>query len=230
MLLWIRDAAAVALTLCALSAVALAPARAGAAPCPPGAGLVVFACFDDAPSGSAASAADLGDLDVADAVVLSEADAAFLLGLDTEAWATSDDQGILNSLVSVVELHFDRRIERFELDVVGLPGLAGPLPVVVQGLSGSQVLATATSDVGGVLGDGTHRDRIGVVADAVAFDHVRVFAALGPCAGADCVAGGTTSFFADTVEYALPEPGAAGLAAAGLTLAAALRGRRQEGR
>jgi len=181
-------------------------------------------CFDDAPSGSAASALDFANGTVLDALVLSEADAAFLLGLDTSGWATSGDQGILNGLLPVVELLFDSPIALFRLSVVALPGPLGePVPVVLQGFEGDALRASDVSDPSRVRPDGTHADWLGFQDANAGFDRVRVFAALGPCGGPDCEPGGTTSFFADTVKYVVseprgvPEPGAAALALAFLT-------------
>jgi len=196
-----------------------------AAPCPefPGSDDTVVACFDDLPSGSAASAGALGDLSVLDALVLSEADTAFLLGVDTAGWATSGDQGLLNSLQPVVDFLFDATITLFRLSVVALPGPSGdPVPVVVQGFSGETRVATVLSDVSRGDDDGFHDDWLQIQDDTLGFDRVRVFAALGPCSGDDCEVGTTSSFFADTVKYVrgeprgLPESGVAAFAMATL--------------
>jgi len=190
-------------------AAAAPPARAGSkGPCPTFPGMTTLvACFDDEPSGGAASAASIDHVVVLDALILSEADAGFLLGLDTAGWATSGNQGILNSLVPAVDFLFDGPITLFRLSVVALPGPAGaPVPVVVQGFAGAELRASDLSDVARVRADGTHDDSIKIEDLALGFDRVRVFAALGPCGGDDCEIGGTTSFFADTVQFVVPEP------------------------
>jgi hypothetical protein len=210
---------------------ALAPhaARAGTLPTPlggcpvfPGAPDTAVVCFDAEPSGSAASAADFGDLTVLDGLVLSESDAAFLLGLDTAGWATTGDQGVLNSLLPAIEFLFDATVTLFRASVVALPGPLGAVPVVMQGFSGDTLVATAVTDVSRGGDDGLYGDWIGIQDGFLGFDRVRVFAALGPCAGPDCETGPTTSFFLDTVKYVrgeprgVPEPGAAVLALAAL--------------
>jgi hypothetical protein len=177
-------------------------------------------------------------MSVLDGLVLSESDAAFLLGVDTAGWATSGDQGVLNALLPVVEFLFDTTITLFRLSVVALPGPFGePVPVVVQGFSGDTLVATALSDVGRAGPDGSHDDWLGIQDGFLGFDRVRVFAALGPCSGEDCEVGTTTSFFADTVKYirgeprGVPEPGVAVLAMAALAGLCAWRSaaRRGEG-
>ena len=216
--------AALCLLLSAPPAAAIPMDPADAPPCPeapfPG---VMLLCFDEEPSGSATSAQDYPMASVVDALVLSEADAAFLLGFDTSSWATTGDQGILNVLVAVVEFWFDAPIDFFRVDVVGLPGPeGGPVPVVAHGL-GDGFSVFDVSDISGVLPDGTHHDHL-ALKHHLGFQHVRLFTALGACAGPDCEVGTTTSFFADRVKFVklVPEPGAALL----LLAAAALGARR----
>jgi len=180
-------------------------------------------CFDDEPSGSAASAGDFGTLSVVDGLILSESDASFLLGMDTTGWASSGDQGVLNALQPAVEFLFDATITLFRLTVQVLPGpLGDPVPVVLQGFQGDTLVAMDVSNVARAGADGSYDDLLAVLDGYLGFDRVRVFAALGPCSGEDCEVGTTTSFFADTVKYiqgeprGVPEPGVALLAIAAL--------------
>jgi hypothetical protein len=226
----VRAAAGVAAVLLALAPDATALTQGTPPACPPSRPALGFyaICFDDLVSGTATSAATFPHVEIDDALVLSEAHAAFLLGFDTSSWATTGDQGILNSLLPAVDLWFDVPIDRFRVDVVALPGPTGePVPVVLQAFRGGSLVATALSNVGFVLPDGTHHDQLEF---AVRADHVRLFAALGPCAGADCEVGRTTSFFADRVKFVVPEPGA-GVLLSSLALGlAALCGRRPAAR
>jgi hypothetical protein len=223
----VRAAAGVVAVLLALASDASAlTGQWGPPACPPNDPAQGFfaICFDDLASGTATSAAAFPHVEIDDALVLSETHAAFLLGFDTSSWATTGDQGILNSLLPAVDFWFDVPIDRFRVDVVALPGPTGePVPVVLQAFLGGNLVRTVISDVGLVLPDGTHHDRLQF---GVRADHVRLFAALGPCAGADCEVGRTTGFFADSVKFLVPEPGAGVLLSTIALGLAALRGRR----
>jgi len=216
-----RGVLGVALALCLLGP------GSQAAPCPPDDPSVgrFGLCFDDLASGSATSAATFPHVDVLDALVLSEGDAAFLLGFDTSSWAADGDQGILNALLPAVDLLFDVPIREFHVDVVGLPGLTGSaVPVVLQAFHGATLVQTVLSDVGLVLPEGTHQDDL-VFAGLLA-DHVRIFAAAAPCLADDCEVGRTSGFFADRVEFWIPEPGGALLLSSSAVALAFLAGRR----
>jgi len=226
----VRAAAGAALALCVLASDASALGQGGPPPCPqsdPALGFFAI-CFDDLVSGTASSAATFPHVEISDALVLSETHAGFLLGFDTSSWATTGDQGILNSLLPAVDLWFDVPIDRFRVDVVALPGPTGaPVPVVLQAFLGGNLVHTVLTDVGLVRSDGTHRGQLLIDVRA---DHVRLFAALGPCAGADCEVGPTTSFFADSVKFLVPEPGTAALLSLTASGLAALRSRRPAAR
>lgn len=217
-------ACALALATSSLLIVAQAALAGPLPPCPALPGGTVE-CFDAEPSGSAASAGSFGDMSVVDGLILSEADASFLLGMDTTGWATSGAQGVLNSLQPVIEFLFDSTLSLFHLSVLALPGpFDEPVPVVLQGFRGDTLVATDLSNISLTGPDGTHQDLLTVLDGSLGFDRVRVFAALAPCSGADCEIGATTSVFVDTVEYMrlagpcdVPEPGAFALALAGLT-------------
>lgn len=214
--------------LVAATALLLAdPARAlsdpaEAPPCPadaPGSGMY-FLCFDDLASLTATSAASLPFVSVVDATVFSEADAASALGLDTSSWATSGDQGILNSLVRVVEFAFAPGVTQFGVDVLALTPPPGS-PVVVQGLRGGSLLDTRLSSVSGVPVGGSDAVRV-LLERSSGYDRVRLFLASGPCSGADCQLDPNGLFFADTVKFTVPEPRIAsllGLAGIGLMTA-----------
>jgi hypothetical protein len=191
----------------------------GSAPdCPagdPASGLFLL-CFDDLLSLSATSAASFPIVDVVDATVFSEADAAIALGFDTTRWATTGSQGVLNNLVPVVGFSFEAEVTRFRVDVLALPGPTGePIPVVVQGFRGGLLVDSVLSDVTAVIADGTHSDQLTIL-DLAGYDEVRLFAASGACGGLDCVVDEDGLFFADSVEFVVPEPGAAALLATAL--------------
>ena len=174
---------------------------------------------------AASSVAWPGGATIVDALVLDEADALVLTGLDTSDWATSGDQGILNSLVAVVEILFATPVTSVALQVTGLPGSEGDaVPVVLQGWLGDDLGASDVSDTSGAGGDAVHQDALQV--DGL-FDRVVLFAATGPCDGVSCTVGPTTSFFADDLSFAVPEPRLPLLL--GLALAGGLALRRRRG-
>lgn len=195
----------------------------------PGAG-IFFICFDDLVSLTTTGAQDFGPVSIDDATVFSEADAALALGFDTSTWATTGDQGILNNLVPVIDFSFDQTVFLFRVDVVVLPGQSGdPGLVVVQGYRDGDLVAVELSDPSGVQPDGTHENRI-LIKDVGGFDQVLVFAAAGPCDGFDCEPGfDTTTFFADSVKYVLPEPGTLAMVSMGLLGLAGMGRRRTAG-
>ncbi len=177
----------------------------GTAPdCPandPGIG-AYFVCFDDQLSLTATSAQAYPFVDIIDATIFSEADAATAFGLDTTFWASTGDQGIVNNLVPVIELDFSTDVTLFRVDVLSLPGNN---PVVVQGFRDGVLLETILSTAGDPLPE-TDAVRL-LIKDVVGFDEIRLFVADGPCNGADCVADDEGLFFADSVKFILPEPG-----------------------
>lgn len=177
--------------------------------------------FDDLDSLTALSAADLGDVSVVDALVFSQADASTALGFDTSDWATSGDQGFVNTLAAEVVFDFATGATSFSVDIVGLPGESGdPTQVVLQAFDGAAPVAIDVSDTALIGDSGLHEDMLSVSA-AAGFTRVVLFAGI-PCPGDLCFEPGpTTSFFADSVAYQpVPEPGVALLLLGALALPA----------
>lgn len=195
-----------------LATLGASPARAVPACDPAG-----WLCFDDLASGSDLAAAAPDGVDAGPALVLSEADAAFLTGFDTAAWATSGDQGLLNTLAPALELAFDLPLTSFAADVLSLPGPEGdPLVAVLQAWSGDVLVGVDVSNPG-LLGDsGLPEDTLSVE-EAAGITRVSLFAGL-PCAGTLCFeTGPTTTLWVDSVRFdVVPEPGTALLLAGGL--------------
>lgn len=193
----------------ALLLVLSAPPSAALPACPAGA-----LCFDALPSGSAVSAADLGAVSATDALVLSEADAALVLGVPTAGtFATSGDQGLLNTLQPSITFHLGGSATRFEVDVLALlDSVGGAISVVAEAFAGASLVASDASDPS-LLGDSGLPEDVLLLTAVGGFDRV----VLRP----DLAVPLTTTFWLDTVRIrAVPEPGAALLVAAALGLAA----------
>ena len=206
---------AFALALALPAALALAPAPAGAQACPGGA-----ICFDALASGSAASAADLGALSVLDALVLSEGDAALLLGVPTAGtFATSGDRGLLNSLQSeIVFRATGDDLRRFEADVLALFDAAGTaVGVLAEAYAGDTLVASDATDPA-LLGDSGFSEDVLLLELTSGFDRIVLRPDLDP--------GFATTFWLDTVRFqVVPEPSTALLLLSGM-LGLAHRGRR----
>jgi len=167
-------------------------------------------CFDLLASGSDAARSDLEGVVAGPALVLSETDAATLTGFDTTAWATSGDQGLLNTLAPTIELDFETTIVSVLADVLSLPGPAGePLPVVLQAWNGSALVGIDISNLALVGDSGLLEDTLGVEEEA-GITRISLFAGI-PCDGMLCFdEGPTSSFWVDTVRFrAVPEPATA---------------------
>ncbi|MDJ0788614.1 MAG: hypothetical protein QNK05_17540 [Myxococcota bacterium] len=149
-------------------------------------------------------------------LVVSEAEAGAITGLDASLWATTGDHGILNSQNAQVRFESSEgRIDEVIIDVVALPG-AGPIELL--GIRGGRVLASDWTT--GRVGDsGLVEGRLYVFHEG-AFDTVVLQpgscgSPLDPCVGR------TNTFFADSLTFEVPEPAAALLglfAALGLAL------------
>ncbi|MDJ0786016.1 MAG: hypothetical protein QNK05_04370 [Myxococcota bacterium] len=170
--------------------------------------------FDGAgfPSLSDVAAADTGSVSISSALILSEADLATLTFLPTSGFATSGDQGLLNSLAAGIDIAFGQPVESVSIDVVGLPlvGGTGDHAVALLAFSNGQLILETLSDPTQIGDSGRHEATLSAM--AVRIDAVRLEARDCPMGPTSCVlADVTTSFFADTLDFvSAPEPGIVG--------------------
>ena len=186
--------------------------------------------FDGAgfPSLSDVAAASTAPVSVSTALILSEADLALATFLPTGGFATSGNQGLLNSLAPTISFAFAEPVERVSIDVVGLPLVAGggDHAVALLAFHDGQLILEVISDPS-VIGD-SGRSEATLVAMATRIDTVRLEARVCEAGPSNCLAASaSTTFFADTLDFTrAPEPALGWLLLAGLACFTRSRGGR----
>ncbi len=152
-------------------------------------------------------------------LVLDEATAATLTGFDTSDWATTESNGVFNTLAPETEFRFALPVTSFVVDVLGLPAGGGVFQsVLAVAWRGDTLVDLAFSDVARVGDSGLHEDVLMLAGDEI--DRV----VLRPASPVDCdegplcfEEGPASSLWFDTVRFEpIPEPGTALLLLVGL--------------
>ena len=151
-------------------------------------------------------------------LVLDEATAATLTGFDTSAWATSEPNGVFNTLNPETLFSFTVPITAFTVDVLGLPAGGGVFQsILAVAWRGDTLVDLAFSDAARVGDSGLHEDVLMLTGDDV--DRV----VLRPASPVDCAdplcfeQGPSSSLWFDSVRFdPVPEPGTALLLLVGL--------------
>ena len=177
--------------------------------------------FDALPSLTDVASASLPGASVSTALVVSESDANLLTGFDTSKWATSDSNGILNTLAPSIQLDFSTPVSAFSVNVVGLPDAGGFQQVLLQAFRGGALVGIDVSDPA-ALGDSGFAEALltvaGVGIDRVVLSPV-TYTLVNGVPSFDLGDAGT--FFADDASFTpVPEPGTALLVLLGLAGAA----------
>lgn len=182
--------------------------------------------FDLRPDLSDAAAASFRGVTLSSAQVLSEASVALLLGYDADGvWATSGDQGIVNSLGPVVAFRFADPVPSFSIDVLGVEKDGVTLPIALFGYVDDVLVATAVSDPLEIGDSGLHEARLSL--DGAEFTSIELGAVVECEPAVYCFSNQSTTFFADTATF-VPEPGASALGVVALlAIALVARGRRE---
>jgi hypothetical protein len=176
--------------------------------------------FDDLASlGDVAAATLPGGVAASSALVVSESDAALLLGVPTAGtWATSGANGLLNTLAPSIVFTFDARVAGLSVDVLSIARDGITWAIELVGYDGDDAVASAVSDPS-LLGDSGFHEATLALAGAFTRFEVR---AVAPCASGSCAVSETSTFFLDTVRV-VPEPATGALLALGLAALAAAR-------
>jgi hypothetical protein len=152
-------------------------------------------------------------------LVLDEATAATLTGFDTSDWATTESNGVFNTLNAETVFSFAVPITAFTVDVLGLPAGAGVFQsILAVAWRGDSLVDLAFSDAARVGDSGLHEDVLMLSGGDV--DRV----VLRPASPVDCAEGPlcfeegpASSLWFDSVRFdSVPEPGTALLLLAGL--------------
>jgi len=168
--------------------------------------------------------ADLPGVRIAPGLVARESDVESLLGFPAVgSWATSGDQGVLNSLGPVLTLVFEGPVRALTLDVLGLPVDGGGFHgVALAAFLGTTPVLETFSDPTRIGDSGLHEDTL--VAPGPAFDQVVLtgFAIADGCDPRCLTPDESTTFWIDTLQFeALPAPAPAWLAAVAALVGAA---------
>jgi hypothetical protein len=188
--------------------------------------------FDELSVGQGVSAVEFPGVLIRSGVVVDDLQLAELLFGVPGPFATSPDQGIVNATQSAIVFDFAASIERFEIDVLSLPNETDELlQVLLQAYSGDTALDWTVSTGATTAETLAVYDLAGGITRVVLFPRVPcAFVACDePASISDVYLDVSASFFADTVRFAVPEPGTLSLLAGALLGVGLVRRRRYSG-